>query len=141
MRARSDWLLKLPKAFAIHLRATRAGFEPENIVIVAGINELKSPLCAVKWIYVLDYQEFNFTFSMQLSGVANHKLFKEISNPPKLSTFYRQVTNTLQTVRRLSANRWPTSKQLSFQQNVNKDVCRLLAEFNSLINNIFLMSL
>ena len=39
---RADWLLKLRKAFAIHLRAIRAEFAPENVVIFAGINELKS---------------------------------------------------------------------------------------------------
>ena len=42
LKTRSDWLLKLQIAFAIHLRATRAGLKPENIVIVAGINEIKS---------------------------------------------------------------------------------------------------
>ena len=38
LKARSDWLLKLRISFDIHLQATRAGFAPENIVIVAGIN-------------------------------------------------------------------------------------------------------
>ena len=36
-KARSDWLLKLQISLAIHLRATRAGFGPEIIVIVGGI--------------------------------------------------------------------------------------------------------
>ena len=45
LKAPSDWLLKL-RIFALHLRATRAGFAPENIVIVAGINELKSSFLA-----------------------------------------------------------------------------------------------
>ena len=31
----------------IHLRATRAGFALENIVIVAGISELKSSYCDI----------------------------------------------------------------------------------------------
>ena len=38
LKARSDWLIKLRISFDIHLQATRAGFAPENIVIVAGIN-------------------------------------------------------------------------------------------------------
>ena len=40
LKARCDWLLKLRISFAIHLRENRAGFASENIVIVAGINEL-----------------------------------------------------------------------------------------------------
>ena len=43
LKAHSDWLLQIGIFFAIHLQATRRGFAPENIVIVAGINELKSP--------------------------------------------------------------------------------------------------
>ena len=35
-----------PNTFAIHLRATRAGFAPENILIVEGIKELKSSFVA-----------------------------------------------------------------------------------------------
>ena len=42
LKVRSDLRLRLRTFFAIHLRATRAEFAPENIVIVAGINELKS---------------------------------------------------------------------------------------------------
>ena len=42
LKVRSDLQLRLRTFFAIHLRATRAEFAPENIVIVAGINELKS---------------------------------------------------------------------------------------------------
>ena len=42
LKARSDWLLKLPISFASHLRGTPAGFSPENIAIVAGINDFKS---------------------------------------------------------------------------------------------------
>ena len=42
LKVRSDLLLRLRTFFAIHLRATRAEFAPENIVIVARINELKS---------------------------------------------------------------------------------------------------
>ena len=34
LKVRSHWLLKLGISFAIHIRATRAGFAPENIVIV-----------------------------------------------------------------------------------------------------------
>ena len=45
--ARSDWLFKNRITFAIHLRAARAGFTPENIIIFAGINELKSYFCAI----------------------------------------------------------------------------------------------
>ena len=44
---RADWLLELRIAFAIHLRAIRAQFPPENVVIFAGINELKSSFCAI----------------------------------------------------------------------------------------------
>ena len=36
----ADWLLKLRISFAIHLRAIRVEFAPENVVIFAGINEL-----------------------------------------------------------------------------------------------------
>ena len=36
------WLVtQTPSIFAFHLRATVVGFTPENIVIAAGINELK----------------------------------------------------------------------------------------------------
>ena len=42
LKVRSDLQLRLRTFFAIHLRATRAEFAPENIVIVARINELKS---------------------------------------------------------------------------------------------------
>ena len=42
LKVRSDLQLRLRTFFGIHLRATRAEFAPENIVIVAGINELKS---------------------------------------------------------------------------------------------------
>ena len=42
MKARSDWQIKLRISFSIHLRATRVSFAPENIVIVAGIKDLKS---------------------------------------------------------------------------------------------------
>ena len=38
-RARPNWLLKLRISLAFHLRATRAGFAPENIVIVAEMNK------------------------------------------------------------------------------------------------------
>ena len=41
LKACSDWLLKLPISFSIHLRETYAGFAPGNTVIVAGIIELK----------------------------------------------------------------------------------------------------
>ena len=46
LKARADWLLKLRISFAIHLRAICAQFAPENVVIFAGINELKSSFCA-----------------------------------------------------------------------------------------------
>ena len=39
LKVRSDLQLRLRTFFAIYLRATRAEFVPENIVIVAGINE------------------------------------------------------------------------------------------------------
>lgn len=44
-KVRYDWLLKPRISRAIQLRATRAGFTPENVVIVAGTNELKSSHC------------------------------------------------------------------------------------------------
>ena len=47
LNAPADWLLKLRISFAIHLRAIRAEFAPENVVIFAGINELKSSFCAI----------------------------------------------------------------------------------------------
>ena len=47
LNTRADCLLKLRISFAIHLRANRAEFGPENVVIFAGINELKSPFCAI----------------------------------------------------------------------------------------------
>ena len=34
-------------SFAIHLGAIRAEFAPENVVICAGINELKSSFCGI----------------------------------------------------------------------------------------------
>ena len=46
----SDCLLKLQISltlFAVHLRGTCMGLVPENIVIVAGMNELKSSFCAI----------------------------------------------------------------------------------------------
>ena len=51
LKVRSDWLLEPRIFFAIHLQATLAEFAPENIVIIAGINELKSSLCVVFRIY------------------------------------------------------------------------------------------
>ena len=42
-----DRLPKLGIYFAIHLRATQESRTPENIEIVARINELKSPCCAI----------------------------------------------------------------------------------------------
>ena len=47
LNACADWLLKLRISFAIDLRATGAEFAPENLVIFAGINELKSSFCAI----------------------------------------------------------------------------------------------
>ena len=38
---------QIPNILCIHLRETRARFAPENFVIVAGINELKSSFCAI----------------------------------------------------------------------------------------------
>ena len=38
---------QIPNILRIHVRATRAGFAPENFVIVAGINEVKSSFCAI----------------------------------------------------------------------------------------------
>ena len=42
LKVRFDWPHKFRISFGIRLRATRAGFAPENIVIVAGMNNLKS---------------------------------------------------------------------------------------------------
>ena len=47
VNGRADWLLKLRISFAIHLRAIRAQFAPKNVVVFAGINELKSSFCAI----------------------------------------------------------------------------------------------
>ena len=47
LNARADWRLKLRISFAIHLRAIREEFASENVVIFAGINELKSSFCAI----------------------------------------------------------------------------------------------
>lgn len=41
------WLLKLRICCAIHLEATCAQFAPENVVLVAGINEFKLPFCVI----------------------------------------------------------------------------------------------
>ena len=41
LKASSDCLLSLRISFTIHLRTTRAGFAPENWVMVPRINELK----------------------------------------------------------------------------------------------------
>ena len=46
-KACSDWLLKLRISFAIHLRATRVWFVPENIVIVIRMDDSKSSFRAV----------------------------------------------------------------------------------------------
>ena len=42
--------LKLRIPLAIHLLATRAGFAPENIVIVTRTNEVKSPFSAILFV-------------------------------------------------------------------------------------------
>ena len=42
LKMRPAWLLKLHVAFAIHLQAICAGFACENVVLVAGIHQLKS---------------------------------------------------------------------------------------------------
>ena len=47
LNALANWLLKLRLSFDIHLRAIRAEFAPENVVIFAGINDLKSSFCAI----------------------------------------------------------------------------------------------
>ena len=39
LKAHSYWQLKFRLFFAFHLQATRAEFAPENIVIIAGIND------------------------------------------------------------------------------------------------------
>ena len=52
MNTRADWLLKFRISFAIHLRAIRAEFAPTNVVIFAGINELKSYVCAILSHYI-----------------------------------------------------------------------------------------
>ena len=41
LKARSHWLLKLRISFALNPRATRAGFAPKIVVIIAGTDELK----------------------------------------------------------------------------------------------------
>ena len=41
LKTHPDWLPKIRISFAILLEATRARFAPENIVTVAGINQLK----------------------------------------------------------------------------------------------------
>lgn len=58
--------------------------------------EIAKKLCSTntKELLVLRLLEFHFIFSMQSSGVANHKLFKAII-VLKLSTFYQKGTNTL----------------------------------------------
>ena len=47
LKARSDWPLKFQILFASRLWATRAGSAPKNIITATGINELKSPFCAI----------------------------------------------------------------------------------------------
>lgn len=42
LKARDDWLLKLRISSAIHSPSNSVGSAPENFVIVARINELKS---------------------------------------------------------------------------------------------------
>ena len=53
--AHSDWLLRLRLFFAFHLRATRAEFAPENIVIIAGINEWLNHLFVLYYLTALVY--------------------------------------------------------------------------------------
>ena len=45
LKSRSDWPLKFCISFLIHLSATRAGFAPEIIVVIARINECS--FCAI----------------------------------------------------------------------------------------------
>ena len=47
LNSHADWLLKLRISIAIHLRAICVEFAPENVVIFAEINELKSSFCAM----------------------------------------------------------------------------------------------
>ena len=42
LEAHSDWLPRLWISFAIHFRATGVGFASKNIVIMVGINKLKT---------------------------------------------------------------------------------------------------
>ena len=75
-------------------------------------------------------ESFILFFSMQLSRVVNHTLFKAIIGM-KLPTFYQQIANTLPTDHRQSTNSWSTvgqqmsCRKLSFQKNLNKSVGQL----------------
>ena len=61
LKMHSDWLLKHWISFAVHLRATCSGFAPENIVIVARINELKTIFlsCIILTVYYILEQSVN----------------------------------------------------------------------------------
>ena len=52
----SNWLFKLWISFAIHCSAMHVGSVPENIVVVLGINELKS-FFVLYYLTVLVYTE------------------------------------------------------------------------------------
>ena len=45
LKAHSDWLHKCWISFGIQRRATCRGFTPENVVIIARMNELKASFC------------------------------------------------------------------------------------------------
>lgn len=55
-RFASNWPLPV-HYFSIHLRATRAVFAPENIVIIPGINEFKLIFFVLRYFIVLVYTE------------------------------------------------------------------------------------
>lgn len=46
LEVHSDWLFKIRISFAIHLRATCAGFAPKNILFIEGMKEFKSSFVA-----------------------------------------------------------------------------------------------
>ena len=84
-KAGTDWLRKLLILPGIHFRTTRAGSAPENIIIVAAINELND-LFLLYYLTVLAdfviqfYPWFKFSFLLFLGIVMYNSEFETKEN-------------------------------------------------------------
>lgn len=71
MKACSDWLLKVQISFVINLQASRAGFAPENILILTGLHHKPPSL----WCLDVNYNKVKqLTNGAFLSGVFSAEL-------------------------------------------------------------------